>query len=123
MTKEYVIANLLNRYEQYGATEELIEKIITKVEGKLTYEDMHLASRVYFSQMYKSDDKFSPNELAKAEGVSVEEVLNQAGITMQLSEEVLDEKFLGYAQKTLSTEIKKGTIKLVCELYKKYLKN
>lgn len=68
MTREYVIQNLMNRYGEYGLTEDQLETVIKQTEDNLTYDAIHTSLRVMFSARYKADEQFSLKELITAFG-------------------------------------------------------
>lgn len=75
MNKETVIQNILVNYGKYGVTREDIEHVIDsgRVEG-LTYELIYLTLKAELSKVAGEEFYCTSEDMAKAFGVSVEEV-------------------------------------------------
>lgn len=75
MNKEIVIQNILVNYGKYGVTREDIERVIDtgRTEG-LTYDLIYLTLKAEFSKLAGEEFYCTSEDMARAFGVSVDEV-------------------------------------------------
>lgn len=77
MTRELIILNIMNNYSRYGITEDEINQIIDSgLKEGLNYDAIYLGLSMSLSSIYGEEQYCSSDDIAKAFGVSVEEVEN-----------------------------------------------
>ena len=75
MTRELIILNIMNNYSKYGITEDEINQLIDSgLEVGLNYDAIYLGISMSFSAVHDEEQYYSAEEVAKAFGISVEEV-------------------------------------------------
>ena len=76
MTREDVFNNIKATYSRYGLTDEDIEQEIQSGEAHgFSYQTIYTGLRMALGNAYNTDEIFTPEEMAEALGVSVEEVI------------------------------------------------
>lgn len=75
MDREMVIQNIMNNYEKYGITEGMVNEVIdTGLEGGLTYEFIYYDMCRKISEITGEEFYCTSSDMAKAFGVSDEEM-------------------------------------------------
>ena len=75
MTRELIIQNIMNNYKQYGITEEMIEEVIDSgLESGMNYDMIYLDMCRRISEITGEEFVCSSSDLARAYGVSDEEM-------------------------------------------------
>lgn len=107
MTREYLIQNLLNRYEHHGLTLEVVEGILEKIYGQFDIDTIHTTMKVILSSEYKELDYFSLNELICAFG-SIDNVIKETGINKSVLTSISsdDPIFLSWTNNSVGYKIR-----------------
>lgn len=76
MTREDLFLNIKNNYSKYGITDEIIEQEIQSGEAHgFSYQTIYTGLRMAFGNAFNTEEHFTPEEVAEAMGVTVEEVI------------------------------------------------
>lgn len=97
MTREIIIQNIMNNYSQYGITTEMIEEVIdTGIEDGMSYDMIYLDMCRKISDITGEEFVCSASDMARAYGVSDEEmqkIIEKARQELIEAGENLDEYF------------------------------
>ena len=77
MDKEMIIQNIINNYEKYGITREMIELVIASgIKEGFSYDLIYLTIKAELSKLVGEEFHCTSSDMARAFGVT-EEVINQ----------------------------------------------
>lgn len=75
MTREIIIQNIMNNYSQYGITQDMVEEVIDiGLEGGMSYDMIYLDICRRISEITGEEFVCSASDMARAYGVSDEEM-------------------------------------------------
>lgn len=75
MTREIIIQNIMNNYGKYGITQDMVEEVIDSgLEGGMSYDLIYLDMCRKISEITGEEFVCSASDLARAYGVSDEEM-------------------------------------------------
>ena len=75
MTRELILQNIMNNYDKYGITEDMInEGIDAGIEGGMNYDMIYLDICRRISEITGEEFVCSASDMAKAYGISLEEM-------------------------------------------------
>jgi hypothetical protein len=76
MTREDLFLNIKTNYSKYGITDEIIEQEIQSGEAHgFSYQTIYTGLKMAFGSAFNTEEYFTPEEVAEAMGVTVEEVI------------------------------------------------
>lgn len=76
MTREIIIQNIMNNYGKYGITQDMVEEVIdVGLEGGMSYDLIYLDVCRKISEITGEEFLCSSSDMAKAYGISEEEML------------------------------------------------